>query len=249
MLAKSRRMLLQSARYGLGICLFLVASPGICRAEDEIHYYDRAAKSIVAVQAVVEQENAGGLRFRSSTRSEPVEVPAQDLIDVVYSVPGSLRLILTRARNEEKKSLTQGATQPERLLAIAQAIKEYEDLVAQGQQGSLAAARRHWQFRIARLRAQAASENPAELKGALNSLTAFLRQNDSWQSQAAIRLLARLHANRGDFDAAAQVCRQAQGRAGLSTAAKREQTRETILWDILGKNIKQATAAIDGLKA
>jgi hypothetical protein len=123
MLAKSRRMLLRSTGYGLGIWFFLVACTGVSWAEDEIHYYDRAAKSIVAVQAVVEQENAGGLRFRSSTRSEPMEVHAQDLIDVVYSVPGSLRLILTRARNEEKKSLTLGATQPERLQAITQAIR------------------------------------------------------------------------------------------------------------------------------
>ena len=236
------------SKYCLAICLFASFSAGISRAQDEIHYYDRSAKSIVAVQANVEQENAGGIRFRTGSRVEPVEVPAQDLIDIVYSVPGSLRLILARARNAEKKSLVPGATQPERLQAIAEAIKEYEQLLKESQQGSLASARRHWQFRIARLRAQAASENPAEFKGAVGSLKDCASQSDSWQAQAASRLLANLHASQGDFEAAAQACRQTAGRTGGPAAIKREQMREAILWDILGKNTKQATAAMDKLR-
>ena len=101
---------------------------------------------------------------------------------------------------------------------------------------------------MARLRAQAASENPAELKSALNALKEFLRQNDSWQTPAATRLLARLQANSSNFDAAAQTCREAANRPGLSAMAKREQMREMILLEIFGKNIKQASAAIDALK-
>jgi hypothetical protein len=159
-----------------------------------------------------------------------------------------LRLILTRARNEEKKGLALGATQQERIQAIAQAIKEYEGLLKEGQQTSLTSARRHWQFRIARLRAQSASENPAEMKSAVAELAAFLRQNDSWQTLAATRLMARLLASTGDFDAAAQAHRQVLNGKGLSAAAKREQSREMILWDLLGKNIKQASAGIEALR-
>ena len=249
MLVKSAHVRDRTSRYCLAIWLFSSLSTGICRAQDEIHYYDRAAKSIVAVQANLEQENAAGIRFRTGSRVEPVEVPIQDLIEIVYSVPGSLRLILARARNDEKKSLVQGATQTERLQAIAEAIKEYEQLLKEGQQGSLAAARRHWQFRIARLRAQAASENPTELKAAVSSLKDCASQTNSWQAQAATRLLANLYASQGDFEAAAQACRQAASRAGVPAAIKREQMREAIVWDILGKNFKQANAAIDKLRS
>jgi hypothetical protein len=217
----------------------------VSRAQDEIQYFDRASNAIVAVQALIEQENINGLRFRVGARGEPVDVPATDLIDVVYSVPGSLRLILARARNEEKKSVALGATQPERVQAIAQAIKEYQGLLKEGEQTGSPSARRHWQFRIARLRAQAASENRAETKAALTELTAFVRQNDSWQTVVAASLLTRLLANGGDFDAAAQAHRQLSNGKGLSPAAKREQAREVILLDLLGKNLKPASAAID----
>jgi hypothetical protein len=249
MLAKSGCSWNRIGQYFLAIWLLASYSAGTSTAQDEIHYYDHSVNSIVAVQANVEQENAGGIRFRTGSRVEPVEVATQDLIEIVYSVPGSLRLILARARNAEKKSLLPGATQPERLQALTEAIKEYEQLLKEGQQGSLATARRHWQFRIARLRAQAAADNPAEFKGAVSSLKDSANQADSWQAQAATRLLANLYAGHGDFEEAARACRQAANRAGIPAAIKREQMREAIRWDILGKNVKQATAAIDKLRS
>lgn len=233
----------------LALCLLVAACPGTSHAQDEIHYYDRTAKAVIAVQATIEQESSAGLRFRTGARVESIDVPVRDLVDVVYSVPGSLRLILARARNEEKKSLTPGATRNERLQAIAHAIKEYEDLLNQAQFGALRAGQRHWQFRIARLRAQAASESPAEQKRAAAALTAVLRESDSWQTNAATRLLANCLADRGDFDAITPVYRQALNRKGLASAPKREQAREQIMWDCLAKNTKQASASLTAQKA
>ena len=63
----------------LGLWLLFAVCPGVSNAQDEIQYFDRAAKSIVTVQAIVEQENGSGLRFRTGARTEPVDVPAQDL--------------------------------------------------------------------------------------------------------------------------------------------------------------------------
>lgn len=232
----------------LAFCLLVAAYPGTSHAQDEIHYFDRTAKAIVAVQANIEQESGAGLRFRTGARSESVDVPARDLVDVVYSVPGSLRLILARARNEENKNLAPGATRTERLQAIGHAIKEYEDLLTQTQPGALRAAQRHWQFRIARLRAQAASENPAEQKRAAAALKSFVREADSWQTDAAVRLLANCLADSGDFDAIAPVYRQAIDRKAPATSSKREQAREQIMWDCLAKNIRQASASLTSLK-
>jgi hypothetical protein len=239
-------------RLGGGVLVSLVllvtaTSPGL--AQDEIQYYDATSKVIVSVQANIEQETVGGLRFRTGARSEPVDVGADDLIDVVYSVPGSLRLILARARNEEKKTQAPGATWSERMQAIRQANKAYEELLDQGQIGTLKAARRHWQFRIARLRAQAAWEDPAERKRAVASLTDFLRDSDSWQTSAAFRLLAGCLLEIGDVDAIAPAGRQVLARKGLSPAAKREHSREAILWDCLGKHAKEASTMLTAQKA
>ncbi len=248
MLAERNQFLGHLPRFCLAFGLLLAAWPAVSRAQDEIQYFDRAGKSIVAVQALIEQENINGLRFRVGARGEPVDVSAPDLVDVVYSVPGSLRLILTRARNEEKKEPGSGATQPERLQAIAQAIKEYQGLLKEGEQTSSAAARRHWQFRIARLRRKQPPRIRAETKAAVAELTAFVRQNDSWQTVAAASLLVRIQADGGDFDAAAQALRQVLNGKGLSPTAKRDQAREIILVNLLGKNLKAASAAIDALR-
>jgi hypothetical protein len=233
----------------LTVLWFALACAAIGRAQDEVQFYDQASKSIVTVQANIEQESGAGLRLRTSTRSEPFDVRASDLVDVVYSVPGSLKLILARARNEEKKAQAPGAARLERLQAIAQAIKEYEDLLHQGQLSTLKSARRHWQFRVARLRAHAASEDPGTRKKALAACSDFLRDTDSWQSAAATRLLASCLAEAGDFEALAQVARQAINRKGLAPASKREQTREFVLWDCLGKNVRQASASLATLRA
>ena len=182
----------------LAIGAWLIASQGFVRGEDEIQCLDRETRNVVTVFGNIEQESVAGLRFRLGARTEPVDVPVLDLIDVVYAVPGSLRIQQSKARTEELKSVAPEVTGPERLRAIERAIKEYEILLVQGEQNAPAAPRRHWMFKIARLKAQAAGEEPARAKAAHEALTAFLRPGDSWQTVPAANLLARVLMNEGN---------------------------------------------------
>jgi hypothetical protein len=232
----------------LAIGWWLVAGAGLLRAEDEIHYLDRATRSVATVFANIDQETVAGLRYRLGGRTEAVDVPVLDLVDVVYAVPGSLRLQVTRARTEELKSVAPDATAPERLRAIEQAIKEYELLLVQGERNAPAAALRHWKFKIARLKAHAAGEDPARAKAAEEALTSFLRQADSWQTIAAANLLARVLTGQGNAEKAGEAFRQVAKARDLLPEFRREVVRQEIYWDLLGKDTRTASTALAAQK-
>ncbi|CAN5467370.1 hypothetical protein BH10PLA2_BH10PLA2_14500 [soil metagenome] len=244
MIAPSRNLSSQFLFTGL----LLASLAPLVRAEDEIRFLDRDSKGVVTVMANIEQESIDGLRFRLGARTETVDVPVFDLVDVLYGVPGSLRLVLSRARSEEQRSNALDLTSQDRLAALDRAIKEFEHLLIQGEQLAPAAARRQWRFHIARLKAQAAAEDPKRAKAAVEALTSFLQQGDSWQTDAAANLLARVLTLEGNPERAAEAFRKWTNGKGTSPEVKREFARQAILWDVLARNFKQATQTLAALK-
>ncbi len=232
----------------LAISAWFTVSTGFVCGEDEIQYLDRETRSAVTVVGNIEQESVAGLRYRLGARTEAVDVPVLDMIDVVHAVPGSLRIQQSKARSEELRSVAPDVTGPDSLRAIERAIKEYETLLVQGEQTAPAGPRRHWKFKIARLRAHAAMEDPARAKAAEEALTAFLRSGDSWQTVPAANLLARVLMIRGDAERAGETFRQVSKTKDLSPEFRREVVRLGIYWDLLGKDIKPASTALAALK-
>jgi hypothetical protein len=236
-------------RRGVVALLFVSWTPTL-QAADEITFYDRATKAIATVQATIDQETPQGIRFRIRERDLPTDLPAEEIIDIGYEVPGSLRLLYTRVRNDEKRIALPGNNRTERLQALGAASKGYEELLKLSQGMRLTQANRHWQFRLARLHAQAAFEEPQGIRSAVRELEAiFSPQPEGWQAGAALRLAARLLIDSGDYGAAAEIYRRAQGWSALSVPAKREAGREAIRIELLGKRLSEAKKNLDTLAA
>ena len=178
-------------------------------------------------------------------RTEPVDVPVLDLIDVVYAVPGSLRIQQSKARTEELRSVAPDVTGPERLRAIERAIKEYEILLVQGEQ-NVAGRRRDvtGSSRSPGSRPRQPAKILLERKPPSEALTAFLRPGDSWQTVPATNLLARLLMNEGKPELAGEAFRQVAKTRDQPPEFRREVIRLEIYWDLLGKDIRAASAAL-----
>jgi hypothetical protein len=218
-------------------------------ADDEIRYFDHDSKTIVTVTANIEQDHIDGLRFRVGARTESIDVPVFDIVGVMYSVPGSLRLELGRARSEEQRSNALDLASSQRLAAIDRAIKDYQRLLVQGEQLASTGARRQWKFQIARLEVQAATEEPKRAKSAVEALTTCLQQDDSWYTNGAANLLARALTLEGNPEGAAQAFHRWMDGKGGSPEIKREFARQAVFWDILAKDFKPVSQAITALKA
>jgi hypothetical protein len=136
------------------------------------------------------------------------------------------------------------------LQAIAVAIKSYEELLALGSPARMGRAGPHFQFRLARLKAEAAFDSPAKLQDALRDLKAFVKEHhDAWQTPSALRLASRLCADRGDYRSAAQIHRDAAGWSELSAKAKRDQAAEGMFFALLGKDASLAGQTLDSLRS
>jgi hypothetical protein len=154
------------------ITLFPLAAPAM--AQDRVTYRDRAAKDKGAQTATghVDAESLAGLKIGGKT------IPATDVIDVTYEIPGAVRIQYNRAVAAESRKLDD-------------AVKEYDDLVKTPGLAAARFAKRYAEFKLATLKAAKADEagTPA---AAVEALTRFRKDHpDSWEAIPATRLLAR----------------------------------------------------------
>src|SRR5438045_3966585 len=152
--------------------LFLLAAPAA--AQDRVTYHDRAArdKGAQTVTGRIDAESLAGLRIAAKT------IPATDVIDVAYELPGAVRIQYNRAVAAEARKLDD-------------AVKEYDDLVKTPSFAAARFAKRYGEYKLATLKAAKADEagTPA---AAVEALTRFRKDHpDSWEVIPATRLLAR----------------------------------------------------------
>lgn len=202
------------------LCLLLPGS--VVRAQDKVLYRDRVNKKDVEASGTVVNETAARISLKGATGGGNKEIPALDVLDVAYEVPGAVRLDYGRARIEEKK-LESAAKEEERKKALADLIKGYQDLVPKLAGDRSKFAQRQCQFKAAQLRARLADEDPSQLPGAIDALLAFKKDHpDSWQITACTRLLGRLLTDKGDIDAAQKVYQDLAATPGLARESKQE---------------------------
>jgi tetratricopeptide (TPR) repeat protein len=219
------------------------------RAQDEITYYDRAAKKESRAAGAIQSENAGKIVLKPTTGAGTREIPAADVVDVVYEVTPRTKLDYTAARGDERKIET--VREEERKRAIEDAIKSYQKLLRDLTGEKAKPVARHLQFKIARLQARAAEDDEAQADAAIDALQKFRKEHpDSWQLLACTRLLARLLTERKDYEGARKVYADLAATPSLARDTKQECDLFVARYLIRGKKIAEAEKLLqDILKA
>lgn len=175
--------------------LTLVAGP-LALAQDEIIYIDRTGKvpAEKKVLGTVQVETPSQIVFKPSRGTGTKEVKVADLVDIAYHIPGG-GIDYSNARSSEKTS-TDAPNDKERETALETALKRYTDILPKAQE---AKAKRHIEFKIARLTARLADKDASQRDPAIEKLMKFKQQHsDGWQITQAAKLLARLQLAKND---------------------------------------------------
>jgi hypothetical protein len=153
------------------LLLALAAAPAA--AQDKVTYRDRT-KGVQTASGTITAESLAGVRVGGRT------VPAADVIDTQYDVPGSVRLDYNAAAGAEARN-------------PAEAIKGYEALLKAGPVQNLKPLKRHLEYKVAALTAARAEDGQELPLKAIAVLTAFKKDHpDAWQLVPLTRTLGRL---------------------------------------------------------
>lgn len=198
--------------------LFLLLAASALPAQDRVTYYERTAGKEVELPGTIQSENAQRVAVKAGMTSK--DIPAQDVVDIFYEVPGGVRLDYGRLMAQEKK--LDAIKEEERGKTLTEMVKEYQALAGKLATDKNRAIPRHLRFKAAQLQTRLADEDEAQRPAALQALQAFLKENpDSWQLIPASRLLGRLQQEQGDLAAALKTY-QDLAAANLSPEGKRE---------------------------
>src|SRR5437588_3716156 len=198
-LSNMRNLLCVAASF---IAALLALGPP-ARAQDLIRYLDRKAMKEASVSGTIQEENPSTVAYKPLSLAGTKEIPALDISDVVYDVPIAVKLIYRNAQSEESKAPPPAAKDGDRSSAQADALRNYQEVLAKLDPKKYKFAERHIQFKIARLLARLAEESPEQADAAIEGLSSFVKKYpDGWQISPAAKLLARLQMSKGDAEGA-----------------------------------------------
>jgi tetratricopeptide (TPR) repeat protein len=185
------------------VCLACLATAVPAPAQDTIRYLDRKAMKETTAAGTIQDENPSAVSYKPGGGAGTKEIPALDITDVIYEVPGGVRLTYRSAVGEETKANNPTTKDNERTASLNLALKNYQEVLAKLSAEKNKFAERHVQFKIGRLLARLAEDNPEQMDAALESLANFVKKYpDGWQITQAAKVLARLQMSKGDPDAA-----------------------------------------------
>ncbi|MFL5341104.1 MAG: hypothetical protein ACJ8F7_13235 [Gemmataceae bacterium] len=228
--------------------LFALVTAGF--AQDTVTVRDRTGKSdkLTTVVGTITAESVAGVKVKPGVGPEK-EVPAGDIVDVVYEVRPAAKLKYNSAmQNEAKKA------GPDAAKSLAEAEKDYNGVVAQiGSDEKAAKALRHIQYKLALLKVAQAGEDKVKQLEAADLLGKFRREHaNCWQYMPAARQQAQMLIDLDKFDSAAAVFDELAQNSDLPKAAKQE--ADLLAIDVLmrAKNYtaaeKRVGSALAGLK-
>lgn len=172
-------------------------------AQDEIRYVEHVTKKELKGAGTIQEESPSQVVYKPAAGAGTKEVPAIDIVDIVYEVPPAIRLLYGRAQNEERRAADPALKEEDQRKTWSDAIKSYQEVVAKANAGKNKFLQRHLQFKIARLLALQAQNDASQQAAAIEALSKFVQDYpDGWQLMHAARLLARLQTNHGDLAAA-----------------------------------------------
>jgi predicted negative regulator of RcsB-dependent stress response len=203
---------------GLVLGLGLLAA-GPARADDRVLVRDRSAKTDkpATLSGQITAESINGIKLQPIPAGAAKDVPATDVVDVIYDVGGAIKLDYDNVLRTERKPL-------------AQVLKEHQDLAARAKADPrLKALARHLQFRVAMLKANLASDEAGKADAkkltadAVEALSQFKKDHPkSWQLTAAVQELANLQLDNNQPDEALKTMEELAQNPDLNKEAKRE---------------------------
>jgi hypothetical protein len=166
--------------------------------EPTIRFYDRAKKKEDKATATITQETPGKVVYKTSS-GKTYEIPANDIIDIVYDVRAGMRPDYRKAISNDEDVDKPGAEE-QHAKSFKTAMDSYKEIAGEFNPKDNPTGYRHLQFRLARLLARRSEEDPTQLEPAIKALNAFLKDHsDGWQIGQAGQILGRLQENNGDF--------------------------------------------------
>jgi hypothetical protein len=204
-------------------CLLLTAlATPRARAQDIVHYYDPASKvesKTEEIRGVIDSEGPLGIKIRP--RNSPAkEIAAADVRYIRYKAVTVSDLDYRKPFGLEDRAL--GQTRPEqRKKLLADALQGYKDLLPRAKE--VPAAGRFLQYRIARLLALQAEDDPDKLDAAIDAFTAFGKDHTAgWEIVPAFKQLARLQEEKGNLTAAGQAYADLAAVPGITPRLRQE---------------------------
>jgi len=181
----------------------LVACHAPAWSQDTIRYTDRKTMKEATATGTIAEESPSQVVYKPGATAGTKEIPALDILDVKYEVPGAAKLAYNRAAAEERLSADPTAKDADRKKSLGDAIKSYQEILPRLVEGKLKFAARHVQYKVARLLTRQAEDDSEQRAAAIEALSKFITQNpDGWQINQAARTLARLQLDKEDPAAA-----------------------------------------------
>ncbi len=228
---------------GLGTLGLLFLAPA--RGQDSIRYRDpKTGKRATAVGAI--QEESPAHVVYQPTAGSAKEIPAAQILDVVYDLPGAVKLTYRSALSEERRATDPALKDEERAKALRGATESYQEVLGKLDKDKNKFALRQVHFKLALLLAGEAQTNADQVEAAIDALKKFKQAYpDGWQVVRAARLLAQLQLNRGDADAAEKTYQDLAATPGLPEATRQECDLLQAQAMIAGKKYDQARQKLE----
>lgn len=178
-------------------------------------------------------------------------IPAEQIVDVFHTVePTSVQIAYRQATTAEKAAVNVAAPE-ERIKAIGDAIRKYEEALAKIDAKQYAA-RRHVEFKVAYLTALQALEEGKQVSLTLASgkLKGFRTKHpDCWQFATVMLTLARVQAAQGEFTAAEETYKIIAEHPKLSEGTKNEAALQVVRMSMQARKYPEALKKLKELSA
>jgi predicted negative regulator of RcsB-dependent stress response len=220
-----------------------LAAGSPARAQDEVRYLDRATKKEATAKGTIQSESPSQIVVKQ-TPGGAKEIPAVDVLDVIYQTSALVRFDYRGAHNSETSAYT-APTAEERKKSLASALTKYKELLPKVTEEK---PKRHIEFVLAKLQARQAEDDASERDAAIDKLAKFKKDYpDSWQITACSKLLAALQMEKKDFAAAQKTFEELAAIPNLSKEVRQEADLMTAQVLIGGKNYAEAEKKLQEL--
>jgi hypothetical protein len=189
-------------------------------AQDEVRY--RKGQKEETAKGTIEKESAAAITVRfGGAAGRKEEISSADVLDVTYKVDGGLVLDYRKPFNKEDAALKPTIKDDDRKQMIKEALKEYADLVPKF--ADKKPVQTNLEYRIARLLAKAAEDDPSQVEPAIDALNKFKTDHpDSWQLLHAAKMLAGLREQKGDIRSAQKIYEELAANEALPRETRQE---------------------------
>jgi len=185
----------------LFLTMFAIAAPA--GAQDTITFRDRTAKpeKVATLSGDIRDEKFTGVKIKPSVGAER-DIPAGDIIEIVYAVPGAVNIDYKSAiTNENRKSATEAGHK-----AMEEAEKLYGIVLSKLKDEKTARIQRHLQYKILTTRAFLVAGDKPKTLDLIEQFDKFRKQYPTaWQTVACSRQQAQLLIDLEDYEPAAKV--------------------------------------------